>query len=339
MSKRGLLFILALLIFFLFSFMALYFGYFLISPAGLDKKEEIFIVKKGSGLRTVATELERRRLVKGKNLFILWALLKGSAGDIKAGEYSLNQSMAPIRVFDILTSGAIKTYPLTIPEGLTAEQIADLLAKKILVNKMEFISLVMDKTLVASYHVDGPSLEGYLFPDTYVISKDIGARELIDVMVNRFWNVFNTLTKGQKDLMPLLETVTLASLVEKETGLAEERPVIASVFINRLKKRMRLESDPTVIYGLNDFDGNLKRKDLRFRSPYNTYINYGLPPGPIANPGRDSLMAAINPAKTNYLYFVSKNDGSHHFSATLKEHNRAVVKYQKSRRSMSGKPR
>jgi UPF0755 protein len=339
MSKRGLIFILALLIFFLFSFMALYFGYFLISPAGFDKNEDIFIVKKGSGLRTVATELERRRLVKGKNLFILWALLKGSAGDIKAGEYSLNQSMAPIRVLSILTSGAIKTYPLTIPEGLTAEQIADLLAKKDLVNKIEFISLVMDKTLVASYHVDGPSLEGYLFPDTYLISKDIGARELIDVMVNRFWNVFNALTKGQKDFMPLGETVTLASLVEKETGLAEERPVIASVFINRLKKRMRLESDPTVIYGLKDFDGNLKRKDLRVRSPYNTYINYGLPPGPIANPGRDSLMAAINPAKTNYLYFVSKNDGSHHFSATLKEHNTAVVKYQKRRRSMSGKSR
>lgn len=339
MSKRGLIFILALLIFFLFSFMALYFGYFLISPAGFDKKEEIFIVKKGSGLRTVATELERRRLVKGKNLFILWALLKGSAGDIKAGEYSLNRSMAPIRVLNILTSGAIKTYPLTIPEGLTAEQIADLLAKKDLVNKMEFMSLVMDKTLVASYHVDGPSLEGYLFPDTYLISKDIGARELIDVMVNRFWNVFNALTKGQKDFMPLGETVTLASLVEKETGLAEERPVIASVFINRLKKRMRLESDPTVIYGLKDFDGNLKRKDLRVHSQYNTYINYGLPPGPIANPGRDSLMAAINPAKTNYLYFVSKNDGSHHFSATLKEHNRAVVKYQKRRRSMSGESR
>jgi UPF0755 protein len=339
MSKRGLIFISALLIFFLFSFMALYFGYFLISPTGFDKKEEIFIVKKGSGLRTVATELERRRLVKGKNLFILWALLKGSAGDIKAGEYSLNQSMAPIRVLSILTSGAIKTYPLTIPEGLTAEQIADLLAKKDLVNKIEFISLVMDKTLVASYHVDGPSLEGYLFPDTYLISKDIGARELIDVMVNRFWNVFNALTKGQKDFMPLGETVTLASLVEKETGLAEERPVIASVFINRLKKRMRLESDPTVIYGLKDFDGNLKRKDLRVHSHYNTYINYGLPPGPIANPGRDSLMAAINPAKTNYLYFVSKNDGSHHFSATLKEHNTAVVKYQKRRRSMSGKSR
>ena len=337
MSKRGLIFISALLIFVLFSFMALHFGYFLISPAGFDKKEEIFMVKKGSGLRTVAAELERRRLIKGKNLFMLWVFLKGSTGDIKAGEYSLNQSMPPARIYNILTSGAIKTYPLTIPEGLTAEQIADILAKKNLVNKIEFISLVRDKALAASYHIDGPSLEGYLFPDTYLINKDMGARALIDLMVNRFWNVFNDLIRDQRTPMPLLEIVTLASIVEKETGLAEERPVIASVFLNRLKKRMRLESDPTVIYGLKSFDGNLKRKDLRVRSPYNTYTNFGLPPGPIANPGRESLMAVLRPAKTNYLYFVSRNDGSHHFSATLKEHNRAVVKYQKTRRSRSGK--
>jgi len=268
---------------------------------------------------------------------MLWVFLKGSTGDIKAGEYSLNQSMPPARICNILTSGAIKTYPLTIPEGLTAEQIADILAKKNLVNKIEFISLVRDKALAASYHIDGPSLEGYLFPDTYLISKDMGARALIGLMVNRFWNVFNDLIRGQRTPMPLLEIVTLASIVEKETGLAEERPVIASVFLNRLKKRMRLESDPTVIYGLRSFDGNLKRKDLRVRSPYNTYINFGLPPGPIANPGRESLMAVIRPVKTNYLYFVSRNDGSHHFSATLKEHNRAVVKYQKTRRSRSGK--
>jgi UPF0755 protein len=339
MSKKGLIFISALLIFILLSFMALYFWYFLISPGGVDKKEEIFLVRKGSGLKTVATELERRRLIKSKDLFILWVILKGSAGEIKAGEYSLNQTMAPVRIFNILASGAIKTYPLTIPEGLTAEQIADILAKRNLVDKMEFISLVRDKTLVASYHIDGPSLEGYLFPDTYVISKDIDARALIGLMVNRFWNVFNALIEGQRKLMPLVEIVTLASIVEKETSLAEERPVIASVFLNRLKKRMRLESDPTVIYGLKDFDGNLKRKDLRTPSPYNTYINYGLPPGPIANPGREALMAVINPAKTEYLYFVSKNDGSHYFSATLKEHNRAVARYQKRRRSISGKPR
>jgi len=319
--------------------MALYFWYFLISPAGVDKNEEIFLVRKGSGLKTVATELERRRLIKDKNLFILWVILKGSAGEIKAGEYSLNQTMAPVRIFNILASGVIKTHHLTIPEGLTAEQIADILAKRNLADKMEFISLVRDKTLVASYHIDGPSLEGYLFPDTYIISRDMGARGLIDLMVNRFWNVFNALIEGRRKLMPLVEIVTLASIVEKETGLAGERPVIASVFLNRLKKRMRLESDPTVIYGLKDFDGNLKRKDLRTPGPYNTYINYGLPPGPIANPGREALMAVINPAETDYIYFVSKNDGSHHFSATLKEHNRAVDRYQKRRRSISGKPR
>ena len=337
MSQRGLILISALFIFVLLSFVALYFGYFLISPAGFDKKEEIFIVEKGSGLRTVAAELERRRLIKGKNLFMLWVFLKGSTGDIKAGEYSLNQSMPPVRIFHILTSGAVRTYPLTIPEGLTAEQIADILAKKNLVNKMEFISLVREKTLAASYRIDGPSLEGYLFPDTYLMSKGMGARELIDLMVNRFWDVFNDLMRGQKTSMPVLEIVTLASIVEKETGLAEERPVIASVFLNRLKKRMRLESDPTVIYGLQGFDGNLKRKDLHVRNPYNTYINFGLPPGPIANPGRESLMAVISPVKTDYLYFVSRNDGSHHFSASLKEHNRAVVRYQKRRHSISGK--
>jgi UPF0755 protein len=135
--------------------------------------------------------------------------------------------------------------------------------------------------------------------------------------------------------MPAKDIVTLASIVEKEGGRAEEKPIIASVFLNRLKKRMRLESDPTVIYGLKNFDGNLKKKDLRTPDPYNTYLNYGLPPGPIANPGRESLMAVIKPAKTDYLYFVAKNDGSHHFSASLSEHNKAVYRYQKRCSSIS----
>ena len=147
MSKRGLIFTLALLIIILFSFMALYFGYFLISPAGIDKKETIFIVKRGSGLREVAIELLRKRLIKSKDLFILCAILKGGTKDIKAGEYSLNQSMSPVRIFNILSTGAVKTYTLTIPEGLTAKQIDDLLAKKNLVNISEFISLVWIKPL------------------------------------------------------------------------------------------------------------------------------------------------------------------------------------------------
>jgi len=296
-------------------------------------------VKKGSGLRAVANELRRKRLIKSNNLFILCAILKGGTKDIKAGEYSLNQSMSPVRIFNILSTGAIKTYTLTIPEGLTAKQIADVLAKKNLIKINEFIPLVMDKTLAVSYKIDGTSLEGYLFPDTYVISRDTGARELIDLMIKRFQRIFYALIKDQESttgkLLPAKDIVTLASIVEKEGGRAEEKPIIASVFFNRLKKRMRLESDPTVIYGLKNFDGNLKKKDLRTPGPYNTYLNYGLPPGPIANPGRESLMAVIKPAKTNYLYFVAKNDGSHHFSASLSEHNKAVYRYQKRRRSIS----
>ena len=302
------------------------------SPAGFDQKEEIFLVKKGSGLKSVATQLERRKLIKSKDLFIFWALLKGGSRDLKAGEYSLNQSMSSITIFTILASGAVKTHPLTIPEGLAAEQIADILAQKGLVDKREFMALAMDKNLAASCHIDGQSLEGYLFPDTYLLSRDMGARQIIDLMIKRFWDIFSNLKKGHETPMSLREIVTLASIVEKETGLAEERPLIASVFLNRLKRRMRLESDPTVIYGLKDFDGNLTKKDLQSPSPYNTYCNRGLPPGPIANPGRESLKAVINPAQTDYLYFVSRNDGSHYFSTTLREHNRAVIRYQKRRR-------
>ena len=339
MSKRGLIFTLALLIIILFSFIALYFGYFMISPAGIDKEETIFMVKKGSGLRAVANDLQKKRLIKSKDLFILCAILKGGTKDIKAGEYSLNQSMSPVTIFNILSTGAIKTYTVTIPEGLTAQQIADLLATKNLINVREFISLVMDKTLTATYNIDGTSLEGYLFPDTYVISRDTDAQELINLMVTRFQKIFTALLNNREStpgsLLSAKDIVTLASIIEKEGGRAEEKPIIASVFLNRLKKRMRLESDPTVIYGLKNFNGNLKKKDLRTPGPYNTYVNYGLPPGPIANPGRESLMAAIKPAKTNYLYFVAKNDGSHHFSTSLSEHNKAVFRYQKRRRSLS----
>jgi UPF0755 protein len=332
MSKRRLIVASVVLVFVLCVFILLYFGYFLMSPAGFDQAEEIFIVERGSGLRSVATQLEQRKLIKSKDLFILWALVKGGSRNIKAGEYSFNRSMAPVQIYTILTSGAVKTHPLTVPEGLTVQTIAGLFATKGLVDKEEFLGLAMDKGFAASHDIDGPSTEGYLFPDTYVLSKGMGARQILDLMINRFWQVFNSLVQGRDLPTSIREIVTLASIVEKETGLAEERPVIASVFLNRLKKRMRLESDPTVIYDLKDFDGNLTKKDLQAPSPYNTYRHLGLPPGPIANPGRASLEAVLNPAQTSYLYFVSKNDGTHFFSSTLEEHNRAVVRYQKRRR-------
>ncbi|MFW6147791.1 MAG: endolytic transglycosylase MltG [Thermodesulfobacteriota bacterium] len=329
MQRTFTIFVTGFLVVILCAFAALYFGYFLVSPAGRDKQEEVFLVEKGSGLRSIAAQLEERGLIKSKYLFMLWAYMKGCARDIQAGEYSFNQSLAPVQILGLLTSGKVKTYSFTIPEGLTSKEIADLLEERDLVNKRDFISLISDKDLVASYHVDGPSLEGYLFPDTYVIRKDMEPHDLIGLMVNRFWEVFNSLIEEKKPEMPVRDIVILASIVEKETGLAEERPLIAAVFLNRLKKKMRLESDPTVIYGLENFQGNLTRKNLQASTPYNTYVQHGLPPGPIANSGREALKAVINPAETDYLYFVSKNDGSHHFSATLKEHNRAVYTYQK----------
>ena len=249
--------------------------------------------------------------------------------------------MSPVTIFNVLTSGTIKTYSLTIPEGFTAEQIANTLGKTNLINKNEFAALVNDKEIAVSYNIDGQGLEGYLFPDTYLISRNMEARDLIDIMVKHFRRVFKEVTESRKfaasQSLSEREVVTLASIVEKETANPEERPVIASVFLNRLKRGMRLESDPTVIYGLEKFNGNLTRRDILTPTQYNTYIIYGLPPGPIANPGRESLMAVINPTITDYLYFVSKNNGSHYFSETLSEHNRAVVKYQKKRRPSSTK--
>lgn len=341
MLRKKIFFIYGLLIFALLSIMTLYFGYFLISPGSNENKETIFIVKKGSGLKTIAADLKRKGLIKNQSLFILMAILRGECKNIKAGEYSLNLLMSPVKIFNVLTSGTIKTYSLTIPEGFTAEQIANTLGKTNLINKNEFAALVNDKEIAVSYNIDGQGLEGYLFPDTYLISRNMEARDLIDIMVKHFRRVFKEVTESRKfaasQSLSEREVVTLASIVEKETANPEERPVIASVFLNRLKRGMRLESDPTVIYGLEKFNGNLTRRDILTPTQYNTYIIYGLPPGPIANPGRESLMAVINPTITDYLYFVSKNNGSHYFSETLSEHNRAVVKYQKKRRSSSKK--
>jgi UPF0755 protein len=229
-------------------------------------------------------------------------------------------------------------HPVTIPEGFTRDQIADVLAAKGLADKKRFLELTEDKALLRQYGISGPSLEGYLFPDTYHFSRGTPTLAVLDTMVKRFRQaVAPFMEKTQGTGMKFEDVVTLASIVEKETGRPEERPLIASVFLNRLRLGMRLESDPTVIYGMENFDGDLKKKDLTEKTPYNTYIIYGLTPGPIANPGLESIKAVIDPARTDYLYFVSRNDGSHHFSRTLAEHNRAVGIYQKKKGKMPQK--
>jgi UPF0755 protein len=231
-----------------------------------------------------------------------------------------------------LTRGAIITHPVTIPEGFTKEQIAELLAGKDLANKHEFLSLTDDPEVLKKYGVKGTGLEGYLYPDTYQFGRGLSAKSIIDVMIKRFREVTGPLkVRVSETGMTIKEVIILASIVEKETGRPEERSLIASVFLNRLKRRMRLESDPTVIYGIKNFNGNLTRKDLSKPTPYNTYVIRGLPPGPIANPGLEAIKAVLYPVQADYLYFVSKNDGSHYFSKTLSEHNKAVKRYQKKR--------
>jgi UPF0755 protein len=306
------------------------FGMFFTRPAKKGGINQVITIREGMSLKEVASALKGNGIITNKDLFMLWTRLLGNSRKIKAGEYLLNSGMAPVRIIEILTRGIIITYPVTVPEGFSIEQIGGILAANGLADKKLFVSLAHEPGVIKKYGISGPSLEGFLYPDTYQFGKGLPPSLIIDVMVKRFWEIAGPYMDRIKDLkMTVEEVVTLASIVEKEAGTAEEMPLIASVFLNRLRKGMRMESDPTVIYGMNDFTGNLTRKDLLESTPYNTYVIRGLPPGPISNPGLASIKAVLYPAETDYLYFVSKNDGTHYFSASIEEHNRAVWKYQK----------
>lgn len=250
---------------------------------------------------------------------------------LQAGEYVFSPGQTPYQILRVLASGSTVRWSVTIPEGANVYQLADILARGGWGERDLFLDLVRDPDLLSQYGVRAPSLEGYLFPDTYHLLRNQKPREIIGLMVERGKQVRQELGDLHDNPLGLSphEVLTLASIVEKETAAPEERPVIAGVFLNRLRQKMRLQTDPTVIYGLANFDGNLTRKDLATPTPYNTYLINGLPPGPIANPGRAAIVAVLHPDRESYLYFVSKNDGTHYFSRDLAEHNRAVLKYQK----------
>jgi len=251
---------------------------------------------------------------------------------LQAGEYLFSPGQTPYQILRALVAGATVRWSVTIPEGSNIYQLAGILATGGWGERELFLDLARDPEMLARHGVRAASLEGYLFPDTYQLVRGQNPREIIDLMVERGKQVRQELGDLRNNPLGLSphEVLTLASIVEKETAAPEERPLIAQVFLNRLRQRMRLQTDPTVIYGLTDFDGNLTKKDLETPTPYNTYQINGLPPGPIANPGRAAIAAVLHPASASYLYFVSKNDGTHHFSHDLAEHNRAVLKYQKS---------
>lgn len=288
-------------------------------------------VPSGQAFGETIRQLQTAGIVRSPRRFEILARMKRLDTKIQAGEYWLSADVTPSKLLHQLASGKVRMHTLTLPEGYAIQQYAAIVEEKGLASAEDFLAVAQDPNLAHEYGIPGNTLEGYLFPDTYHFPKGLPPKHLIDHLIAKFWTVFTPKWEERlRDLnMTLHEIVTLASIIEKETGAPSERKLISSVFHNRLKKNMRLQSDPTVIYGLKDFSGNLTKKDLETPTPYNTYTNGGLPPGPIANPGVEALEAALYPANTNYLYFVSKNNGAHQFSSSLKEHNRAVQKYQR----------
>lgn len=280
--------------------------------------------------------LNEAGIAKKDSRLLLTAHLMGVANSLKAGEYIFSGKLTPYQILRKLDKGSMVQRPITIPEGTSLKQIAELLGDGGWVNPDRFIELSHDREFINKLGLDLESLEGYLFPDTYLFERGgHDAETIISTMVAQMRKILaetgaeSGLPQADLDVHGIL---TLASIVEKETGQTLERPMIARVFLNRLRKGMKLQTDPTVIYGIKNFDGNLTRRHLREHTPYNTYVIKGLPPGPIGNPGRAAIKAVLHPAPGSYYYFVSKNDGSHYFSKSLSEHNRAVNKYQKQRR-------
>ena len=296
-----------------------------------EAAEVVIVIPHGSGLGQIEQILAEGGLIHADPRFGLLARVLGLAGRIPAGEFSLRLGQRPHVLLQGLIVARPIQYSLTIPEGLRLTQIAARFAAGGWCTEEDFVRRARNPGLIRSLGLDEmESLEGYLYPDTYHLTR--GGQDvdgLITMMVRRFLVVWAGLEQDADEHLSRHQVVTLASVVEKETGQAVERPLIAGVFLNRLQKKMPLQSDPTVIYGIEDFDGNITRKHLREYSPYNTYMIPGLPAGPIASPGQAALQAVLRPTPSEYLFFVSRNDGSHSFSRTLAEHNQAVQKYQK----------
>jgi UPF0755 protein len=305
-----------------------------LEPVAETAEPVIFSVQAGETLKTVASRLETEGLVRNRHAVEWFGRYHELSNKLRTGEYWVSATETPGEILATLTTGQVATYELAIPEGFTAAMIAQRIEAAELGNAEEFLAWALSPTSAEAHGVVGATLEGYLFPETYRLPRGLSTRETAAVLVNQFLAVWQELEpRARERKLSMKDLVTLASIIEKETGVAEERPLIAAVFLNRMRRGMRLETDPTVIYGIPNFDGNLRRRDLENPdNPYNTYKIPGLPPGPIANPGRGALDAVLAPAPVDYLFFVSKNDGTHVFSNTYAEHARRVDDYQRRRR-------
>jgi len=305
-----------------------------LTPTGGVKEPVVIEIKKGDTLMKTTSTLEDLGAIKDGRVFIAAAKIIGVERTIRTGEYEITPEMSPKDILFLILKGSVVEYPVTVPEGYNIYQISEHLESLGFIDGARFLELSRDSGFLAELGIDAPVIEGYLFPDTYNLNRGMDERDIITLMVRRYFAVFNLEKDRSAAESGLIdyEVLILASIVEKEARAEIERPLISAVFVNRLEKNMKLDSCATVIYGMwDDFDGNLTKAHLERKTPYNTYLVSGLPPTPICNPGRAALRAALNPADCDYLYFVSKNDGTHHFSETLSEHNRAVYKYQKLR--------
>jgi UPF0755 protein len=288
-------------------------------------------VEEGERFAEVAEELQRDGVLRHPLPLVLWARLTGKDRGVHWGEYLITRPLSPLELLDRLRAPPDPLHPVTIPEGLTVREIVRLLAEKGFGTEESFTCVLEDPLFLAAEDLPPTGAEGYLFPDTYAFPLATPPERILRTMVHHFREVVGPeFVRRAADLgLSEAQAVTLASIVEEEAARPEERPLIAAVFLNRLHRGMPLQSDPTVLYGRTDDDRTITRADLHRPTPYNTYTIAGLPPAPIANPGRAALEAAVAPAPVDYLYFVARGDGSHEFSTNLVAHNAAVARYQR----------
>jgi len=298
-----------------------------------SRKTVVVTIPRGADSFKIGQILSEKKVIANGSFFALVAKILRWEKYLKAGSYEFN-SPSLIEALSKLKNGKIKVYKVTIPEGLPKWQVAEILERSGIVNKKDFLDVVNNPKIFkndVSFPLPNDSLEGYLYPDTYYFAKDEDPVKVVKKFLFRFEKVVLPLynQKNSKNNYSLNQIIILASIVEKEALVPSEKAIIAEVFYNRLRRGMRLRADPTVLYALGNFSERLSLRDLKTSSFYNTYLHYGLPPGPICSPGRQSIYATIHPASVNYLYFVAKGDGTHQFSRTYKQHLKAIYKYQR----------
>lgn len=326
-----------LIIFFVFGIFILgiyfYYNYLPPKPRVKNLEPQIVEINKGENIFKIAKKLKMKGVIRSELVFIFEAIRTGAYNKIKAGEYAFYPYQNLKEILAFLTQGKVYLRKVTIPEGATVWQIAEILENNKICKKEQFLSLAEDPKITEFFGLPGPTLEGYLYPDTYFFHKDTPPDVVIERMVRNFWEHWGKYKNvAEKKGKSLKWIIILASIVEKEAFDSKEKPIIAGVYWNRLKKGMPLQADPTINYALKDFRRLTYKDYYSVKSPYNTYLNDGLPPTPICNPGEDSIKAVLFPAKVPYLYFVAKGDGTHYFSKTYKEHLQAISVFRSEKK-------